>query len=359
MAFTAARQVISEAITRRAFPGAVVEVGTAGSVRWREAFGALTYDAAAPAARLDTIFDLASLTKVIATTTAAMQLVAHRRLRLDDPVARWLGQWRGQDRESVKVEDLLSHSSGLPAWLPLFRRAPGRPGFLGEIARTPLQYPPRSRSLYSDPGFMLLAFVLEEIAGTSLERLFASIRARLALGDITFVPPATWRLRTAPTEYDPWRGRLLVGEVHDENAAALGGVAGHAGLFGPVSTVGQFAQWMLRAHGGDPEACQRVAPQDTVARFTTRGEVPGSSRALGWDTMLPTSSCGTRMSSGAFGHTGFTGTSLWIDPGQDLYVVLLTNRVHPSRENELIKEVRPALHDAVALEAGSDAGGSQ
>ena len=158
------------------------------------------------------------------------------------------------------------------------------------------------------------------------------------------MPPALWRGRIAPTEHDPWRGRLLIGEVHDENAAALGGIAGHAGLFGTAAAVGAYARHLLQVLDGRTGAVRRGTLEEFVSR---RSDVAGSSRALGWDTMLPTSSCGSKMSARAFGHTGFTGTSLWVDPEKNVYVVLLTNRVHPSRENEAIKEIRPAVHDAV------------
>ncbi len=350
MAFDAARQVVVEAIARRAFPGAVVEVGTAHEGRWGEAFGRLTYEDAAPAVTRATVFDLASLTKVIATTTAAMRLASEARLRLDEPVARWIPEWHGADRATVTVLDLLAHASGLPAWLPLFRHSEGQEAVLAALAGQPLAYAPRTASLSSDLGFILLGILLERVAGRALDRQFATIGSALDLGDITFLPPDEWTPRTAPTEFDPWRGRLLVGEVHDENAAALGGVAGHAGLFGVAGAVGRFAQWVLRARAGDREAGERLAPRERVVGFTTRGNVRDSSRAPGWDTMLPSSSCGSRMSAAAFGHTGFTGTSLWIDPVRDLYVVLLTNRVHPSRHNEKIRQVRPAFHDAVVEE---------
>src|SRR5262249_48866614 len=167
--------------------------------------------------------------------------------------------------------------------------------------------------------------------------------------EIQFHPPAHWRTRVAPTEDDPWRGRVLVGEVHDENASALGGAAGHAGLFGTVAAVGSCARHVLQVLGGRTGAFARLTLETFVTR---RSDVPGSSRALGWDTMLPTSSCGTRLSSRAFGHTGFTGTSLWLDPEQNVYVAFLTNRVHPTRTNEAIRRVRPALHDAVIADLG-------
>ncbi len=347
MSVDAARSVILDALERRAFPCAVVEVGTSQTALWGEAFGRVTYDAASPRAGEDTVFDLASLTKVIATATIVMDLVERGRLDLDDPVRRWIPEWDAADRHDVTIEDALSHSTGLPAWSPLFRDHHGRHAFQEEIARTPLEYPPRAQSIYSDLGFMLLGFVAETAGAAPLRRLFESVRSRLRLPDVTFEPPDAWRPRTAPTEYDPWRGCLLVGEVHDENAAALGGAAGHAGLFGTASAVGCFARWVLCARAGLAGEEGLAISRRTVERFTSRRDIPGSSRALGWDTMLPTSSCGTRMSAAAFGHTGFTGTSLWLDPAHDLYVVLLTNRVHPSRENDLIKQVRPAFHNAV------------
>ncbi len=344
MRFTAARHVLVEAIARLPFSAAAVEVGRAGGVLWQEGFGTLTRQPSSRSVRIDSVFDLASLTKVIATTTAAMQMVDGGTLRLSDRVGDVLGEWSGGERESTTVEDLLSHSSGLPAWLPLYRDATGRDQYLSRIARTPFDYPPRTRSEYSDLGFILLGVLLERKAAMPLDRLFAGIRSRLDLGDIAFLPPSEWHRRTVATEFDTWRNRLLVGEVHDQNAAALGGVAGHAGLFGNVTAVGRFARIVLHARSGEPAACLRFARQDTVVRFTTRDNVPGSSRALGWDTMMPTSSCGTRLSSRAFGHTGFTGTSMWIDPEQDRYVVLLTNLVGPADEK---RRLRRTFHDAV------------
>lgn len=352
--FHPAREVVLGALATRAFPGGVVEVGTADRVAWREAFGRLTYAPAARPARDDTVFDLASLTKVIATTTLVMRLLERRLLDLDDPIRRWLPDWRGPDREMATVSDLLAHASGLPAWLPLYRNLQGRDAFARAISAVPLEYAPRTRSVYSDLGFVLLGFVLERAAGRSLDEQFerflvdAGLASDSPLLRVAFSPPEAWRDETAPTEADPWRNRLLVGEVHDENAAALGGVAGHAGLFGTAAAVGAFARLVMQARRERPEAVTRLAQAQTVVRFTTRTTVPASSRALGWDTMLPTSSCGTRLSASAFGHTGFTGTSLWIDPVRDLYVVFLTNRVHPSRDNDAIQQVRPALHDAIA-----------
>ena len=342
--FAAVAALLAAAVTRRVFPCATIEVGSRDQVHWRHACGRLTYDDEAAPAELDTVFDLASLTKVLATTTLVMQLVDEGAIGLDDPVERWLRDWRGADRSAVTVADLLEHAGGLTAHLPFFRDHQGRAEFQHAICALPLEYPPRSRSVYSDLGFILLAFLATDAArDVGLDAQFDQLAGRLGLGDLRYRPPADWRPRIAPTEVDPWRGRLLRGEVHDENGWALGRVAGHTGLFGTAPAVGRFARALLETVDGAP----RLADPATLARFLQHSAVPGSSRALGWDTMRVTSSCGRRLSGAAVGHTGFTGTSLWIDPRQDLYVVLLTNRVHPTRDNERILEVRPAVHDAV------------
>lgn len=349
----AAQAILRNAVAARAFPAAVVEVGTSRDVLWREAFGALLYDAAAPATTPETLFDLASLTKVIVTTTLAMRHVDAGRLGLADPVGHLIPEWRGSDRESVTIRDLLAHCSGLTAWLPLFRDHSGRRDYQHSIATLPLEYQPRTQSVYSDLGFILLGFILEDVGGRPFAEQGADLIRELDLEPLTFRPPASWRPRAAPTELDSWRGRLLVGEVHDENCWALGGAAGHAGLFGSASAVGKFAQRMLQSL--KESEGRGIANLRTLRQFLAKTEVPASSRALGWDTMLATSSCGARMSAEAFGHTGFTGTSLWIDPLRDAYVVLLTNRVHPSRKNETIRAIRPVLHDAIIEALRSEA----
>jgi CubicO group peptidase (beta-lactamase class C family) len=342
--FSDAAELLRQGVADRAFPAAAIEVGRRGGPLWSAAFGALTYEPDAAPASLDTVFDLASLTKVIATTTLSMRAVDEDRLSLDDLISEWIPEWRGRDRETVTLRDLLAHSSGLTAYLPFFRDHAGRVEFQPAIAALPLEYAPRTRSIYSDLGFILLGFVLEDAdPARTLAAQFHRFATVLTSKPLTFSPPRTWRVRTAPTEMDPWRGRLLAGEVHDENAWALGGAAGHAGLFGTSGATGAFARAVLRTLAGDTVLCEPA----TLRRFIARTDVPGSSRALGWDTMLPTSSCGRRMSPTAIGHTGFTGTSLWIDWERDLYVVLLTNRVHPTRDNERLKQLRPRVHDAI------------
>jgi serine-type D-Ala-D-Ala carboxypeptidase len=347
--WAAVSAILEQAVKHGAFPAAAIEVGDARRTRWHAAFGRLTYDPGAVPAGDDTIFDLASLTKVLATTSFLMQQAERGGIDLDDPVGEHIAAWEGADRAHVTVRDLLSHSGGLTAYVPFYRDYSGRAEFERAICSVPLEYEPRTKSIYSDLGFILLGFMLDH-AGSTLDRRFEAVKQQMALAeDIQFHPPESWKRRTAPTEVDPWRGRLLVGEVHDENAAALGGAAGHAGLFGTAAAVGQYARHLLQILDGHVGVVRRETLETFISR---RADVPGSSRALGWDTMLAASSCGSHMSTRAFGHTGFTGTSLWIDPDRAVYVVLLTNRVHPSRANEAIRHIRPAVHDAVMRELG-------
>ena len=349
MSFDDARAVIARAIDARTFPAAAMEVGSAAGKIWSDTIGTLTFDRGAAPATESTIFDLASLTKAIATTTVMMELVRTGAVSLDARVAEFFIDWRGDDREAVTVRDLLEHASGLPARL-VDQPPDTRREFEHEIGTIKLEYAPRTRSIYSDLGFLLLGFLAADVGGAPLDALFERIAVRLkpataegrvaGQGDpgLVYTVPPLLRTLAAPTEpmdVDPRRGRRLIGEVHDNYAAALGGVAGHAGVFGTAAAVGAFAQTLLV--GGE-----------MVRLFTTRTTVPGSSRALGWDTMLPTSSCGTGMSPRAFGHVGFTGTSLWIDPARDRYFVLLTNRVCRGGTLDQMRDARRAFHDALA-----------
>ncbi|MEO5742298.1 MAG: serine hydrolase domain-containing protein [Vicinamibacterales bacterium] len=339
-----AADVLQRGIEQRAFPAAVVEVGSRVAPLWQQAFGRLDYDADADPTHTNTIFDLASLTKVIATTSLVMRLVERGALALNDPIRKWIPDWRGKDREDVTVRSLLTHSSGLTAWLPFYRDHTGRQEFQHAICSLPLEYPPETQAIYSDLGFMLLGFIVEDAGGDPFRVQATDLLSSLTSAPLMFNPPAATRHTIAPTENDPWRGRRLIGEVHDENCWALGGAAGHAGLFGTAQAAGDFARVMLGSLNSNE---RRLAGADTVRLFVRRSGAATGSRALGWDTMMPTSSCGTKMSTSAFGHTGFTGTSLWIDPEREVYVALLTNRVNPSRENSAIQQIRPALHDAV------------
>jgi CubicO group peptidase (beta-lactamase class C family) len=343
--FDAAGAILDRARASGAFPAASAEVGATHGVLWRAVTGSIPSgsDGHGVPVTEGTFFDLASLTKVLATTPILMRHVASGRVGLDDPVSRWFARWRGADREAVTVRDLLGHCSGLTAFLPFFRDHAGRVEFEPAICDLPLEYAPRTRSVYSDLGFILLAWIAEEAGNAPLDSQFDGLCRETGVSDLGFRPSVALRSRTAPTGLDAWRGRVLVGEVHDQNAWALGGVAGHAGLFGTAAAVGAMARHVLRGLRGLDAT---LAPTTLVRQFARRTDVPGSSRALGWDTMLPTSSCGHRMSATAIGHTGFTGTSLWIDWERDVYVVLLTNRVHPTSDNDEILRVRPAFHDA-------------
>jgi len=334
-----ASRIVETARSAGVFPAATAEAGSSAGPIWSEAFGT----------DLDTRFDLASLTKVIATTTVVMELVRTSAVRLEDRVSDFFDEWRGVDREAVTVRDLLEHASGLSARL-LDAPPEGRREFEHDICTMPLEYSPRTQSIYSDLGFILLGFLAADRGGAPLNELFDGVMVRLKPDLLTFTLSQAARRRAAPTrpmDEDARRGRDLVGEVHDNYAAALGGVAGHAGLFGTASAVGAFAAAVLRAARETGDDFPAPLTPELVRTFTRKTTVHGSSRALGWDTMLPTSSCGTRMSTDAFGHVGYTGTSLWVDPARDRYFVLLTNRVFGHGSLEDMRTVRRAFHDAL------------
>ena len=351
--FDVVRTMLREAVEAHAFPAACIEVGRHDGSRWTASAGAFTFDPYAPLATPDTIFDLASLTKVIAATTLTMRAADAGRLALDDLVAQWFPDWRGSDRGKVTVRQLLTHSSGLTAYLPLYRDCTGRFEFEKAICTLPLEYAPGTQSIYSDLGFMLLGSLIEEISGTSLDRFcHEKIFRPLGLRATAFVDLSLVRARRltpitdmiAPTERCPWRKRVLCGEVHDDNAYAMGGVAGHAGLFTSARDVHAMLLRLEACWAGTDD----FIPQAVMREFWTRGDLPGSTWALGWDTPSPSNSAsGTLFSPLTVGHLGFTGTSIWIDLERDRHVILLSNRVHPSRDNEAIREFRPVIHDLV------------
>lgn len=337
---------LDSAVAAGAAPGAVVGVWYQG-LRWVHGTGRLGVD---DTTRPDghTVYDLASLTKVVGLTTVLMAAVAEGRMGLDEAVARYLPAFvdRSPDarRHRVTIRLLLAHASGLPADRPLWKETRTAAEALALVDTTPLRRPPGDTTVYSDLGAIVLGQAAERALGAPLDDLVATWLTRpLGMADTRFRPPPDWRQRIAPTEDDPWRGRVLRGEVHDEKAAWLGGVAGHAGLFGSADDLLTFAEWLLARWHGEP----------LVREFTRRqGLVPGSSRALGWDTPAgPSGSAGRYLSAASFGHTGFTGTSLWLDPARDLAVVLLTNRVHPTRANQRIPPVRSGVADRAVLAA--------
>jgi beta-glucosidase-like glycosyl hydrolase/CubicO group peptidase (beta-lactamase class C family) len=336
---------VARGLAQKAYPGGVVAVGKDGALAHLRAYGRLSYDADAAEVRTDTLYDLASLTKVVVTTTVAMILVDEGRLDLSRPVSAFLPRFRGAGKEKVAVENLLTHSSGLDWWAPLYQDTRGKQAYVERVQSMDLTFPPGTRSLYSDLGLILLGEVLERVAGEALD-VFAQKRIfdPLGMNETGYRPAAALLPRIAPTEKDPWRGRVVRGEAHDENAFAMGGVAPHAGLFGTAPDLARFAQMLV--NGGVLEH-KRIVSREVLEQFTRRAGIPGSTRALGWDTPHPESSAGEQLSPRSFGHTGFTGTSLWIDPERKLFVILLTNRVHPTRENNAIREVRRAVADAV------------
>ncbi len=348
----AATALLAEAVDAGAMPGAVVVAGTRDAVLLERAVGRLSYAADADPVTLDTLYDLASLTKVVVTTPLVMRLVEAGRLDRDAPVRAYLPEFAGGAKDRITIADLLAHCGGLLWWTDLYRQSEGRPAaevrqfFLERICELPLDYEPRTRTVYSDLGFILLGAILERLTHTALDRLAEDeIFAPLGMKKLSYNPPAELLPSIAPTEDDPLRGGILRGQVHDENAWSLGGVAPHAGLFGTAASLVPFARMWLR--GGRSNG-SRMFQDSTVQRFVQRPNlVQGSSRALGWDTPASGSSCGGRFSAASFGHTGFTGTSLWIDPERDLFAILLTNRVHPTRDNPRLAALRPVFHDVL------------
>jgi CubicO group peptidase (beta-lactamase class C family) len=308
-----------------------------------------------------TLYDLASLTKVVALTTMTMFAVQNGKLGLDTPVWRYVPAFRGPGRDSVTIRMLLMHASGLPAWRPLFRETRTRAAALALVDTTTLTSRPGSHFEYSDLGAIVLTQAAETVLGHRIDTLATrEIFTPLGMQSTRYLPPSSWVSRIAPTEDDPWRGKVLRGDVHDENAARLEGVSGHAGLFSDADDLLTFAEWLMSQEdrgivsGEKPRSClepQATAPSllpGILAEFTRRQRlVPGSSRALGWDTPSEGSSAGNRLSEHSFGHTGFTGTSIWIDPARCLAIVLLSNRVHPTRENTRWGPVRAQVADRV------------
>jgi len=351
-------QVIERAIADKAFPGATVAVGYRGKLSVH-AFGDLSYAADSAAVDTRTMYDIASLTKVVATTTLVAKLAEGDfpvPLDLDARVARYLPEWTSgpqpEWRQRATVRHLLTHTSGLPAFKEYWRTSKNKQDTLTKIFREPLEYEPGTREIYSDLGIILLAEIVERLTGRTLDDLTKTyITTPLAIKDTMFRPPKTLWPRIAPTEIDNnLRHRLVQGEVHDENAFAMGGVSGHAGLFSTAPDLAAFCQMLLN---GGVYAHHRILRRATVAQFTTPQHLSSGTRTLGWAVPTEGGSSGHYFSAHSFGHTGFTGTSIWIDSDRELFVVLLTNRVYSTRENQKIAQLRPAFHDAVMQALGT------
>jgi beta-N-acetylhexosaminidase len=353
----AAWALLDRAVADGAFPGGVAAVGHRGKLFIR-AFGQQTYEAAAANVTPDTVYDAASLTKPVVTVTLAAMLAEAGQLDLDAPAARLVPEWQDasgvaagvasgvDERARVTVRHLLTHTSGLPAHVDYFRTLATRRDLVAGVVQAPLVCTPATQSVYSDLGFILLGEIIARLTGRALDQLARErIFEPLGMHSTAFNPPEGWHERIAPTEHDAeFRRRLLRGEVHDENAWVMGGVAGHAGMFSTAADLAAFCQMLLN---GGIYAHQRVLRRATIAQFTSASALTANTRALGWNVPTPDSSSGRYFSPRSFGHTGFTGTSIWVDPEKELFVVLLTNRVHPTRDNDKINKVRPALHDAI------------
>jgi beta-glucosidase-like glycosyl hydrolase/CubicO group peptidase (beta-lactamase class C family) len=345
--------LLERAVADGAFPGGVLAVGLDNKLVVHP-FGRFTRDAKAAPVRADTIYDLASLTKPIVTTTCVMILVQQKRLDLDAPLSRLLPEWStaAQNdpnpawRARVTPRMLLLHDSGLPAHRDFYKNAKGRDGVLALVMAEPLVHEPGKQIEYSDLGFILLGEIVQRLTGESpAEFARKEIFSPLGLKTSLFNPPRALRASIPPTENDlSYRKRLIQGEVHDQNAWAMGGIAGDAGLFSTAGDVAVFAQMILN---GGIYAHHRVVSRTTISEFTAHQTVGNSARTLGWDVALDPAATGRFFSTRAFGHYGFTGTSLWIDPERNLFIILLTNRVNPSVDNIKIRRVRPELHDAI------------
>jgi len=352
--FQTAFAILEKAIAVRAFPACSLAITSRGELVAHKAFGRFTYDPASPEVTTATLFDLASLTKVVATTAMAMILYERGLLDLEAPVTAIVPEFANPldnddpRRREVTVRMLLAHSSGLPAYEKLFLLAQTREQLLQAAFTAPLTDAPGARAEYSDIGFIILGVVLERLADESLDAFCQrEIFGPLGMTQTTFKPTAALKDAIPPTADDrTFRHRIIQGEVQDENASVLGGVAGHAGLFSTAEDLAILAHAML--NGGHP-----ILRSSTVEFFSRRESSPdGTSRALGWDTPSAPSQSGKHFSSRSFGHLGYTGTSLWIDPERQLSIALLTNRTWPDCQNQSIKQVRPAFYDAVAEALG-------
>ncbi len=370
MGWTEVERAFGEAIERGAIPGAAVIVRVGANIVFEGAFGFRSIVPQRTPMAIDTVFDLSSLTKPLATTTAVMMLAREGKLRLDDRVTRFFHNFGVHGKTGITFRNLLAHCSGLAPWRPFYERVAeaertgSKVNFMAsygakefvyeEIHREKPDAPPTARAIYSDLNFMLLGETVEKISSMPLNRFCRErIFRPLGMRATDFIDIALVRSRRlepvtnmfAPTEICPSRKRLLVGEVDDENAYAMGGVAGHAGLFAPVREVDRIVRELIACWGRRSD----FLPQKIVREFWSRDTATaGSTWALGWDTPSPVgSSSGSRFSTEAVGHLGFTGTSIWIEPSRGIAVSILTNRVHPRRENQGIREFRPRIHDLI------------
>jgi CubicO group peptidase (beta-lactamase class C family) len=344
----AIERVIERGIKAGGYPGAAVIVGRKGAAVFEKGFGRLSWSSSStPVDAQRTIYDVASLSKVVGTTTAIMILYDEKKIGLDDPVVNYIPTFGGGDKDRVTIRQLLTHTSGLPAGRDIWRIAQTPLEARALVLNTNLEGRPGAQYIYSDLGADVLGLLVEVVAGEPLDKFLARrVFEPLGMNETFYRPADSLRYRIAPTEVTPPRGYPLRGEVHDENAYALGGVAGHAGLFSTAADLSVFAQMML--NGGEYNGVQIIS-KPTVELFTSRSF---GHRALGWDTAEGDYGSGRYLGPTAYGHTGFTGTSMWIDPEREMFVILLTNRVHAARAlrpAKVISDVRADLSDAAVL----------
>jgi serine-type D-Ala-D-Ala carboxypeptidase len=354
--FSEAYRVLHNAISAHAFPGCAFGVLAGGDLVLEGALGRFTYEADSPEVTQETVYDVASLTKVVVTTSAAMLLWQRGQLDLDTPLGELLpgfvvGRQAKEHARFIRLEHLLAHNSGLPPYVEFFRTVTTPAALYRACLELPIQAEPGTRAEYSDPGFILLGKALEVLTGETIAPWVGrEVLAPLGMLASGFCPAPAVRPSIPPTEEDTTlRHRRIQGEVQDENAWLLKGAAGHAGLFSNVPDLLRYAEAILNARPG------RSAPHEpgglfeaaTIECFAQRQLPQGSSRALGWDTPSEKSSSGSHFSVHSIGHLGYSGCSLWIDLDHRIAVVLLTNRTWPDRQNQLIREVRPAFHDAI------------
>lgn len=351
--FAAVYKVLQEAIDSHAFPGCAFGVFAGGSVILADAIGAFTYEKDAQPVGVSTVFDIASLTKVVSTTAIAMLLFQRGDLRLETPLGDLLpgfviGRENSELARQVTIRHLLAHNSGLPGYVQFFRTAKTSSALFRACLALPVEHLPGARSEYSDPGFILLGKALEILSGDSLSGTSRrEIFEPLKMSSTRFCPPRPQWRAIPPTEVDDtFRYRTIQGEVQDENAWVLDGMAGHAGVFSNVPDLLRFAENILAGCNSESGA-GGLFNRDTLELFSRRENPPESSHALGWDTPSPVSSAGHYFSSHSIGHLGYSGCSLWIDLEASVCAVLLTNRTWPDRNSQAIKQVRPAFHDAV------------
>ncbi|HEX9251587.1 MAG TPA: serine hydrolase [Ignavibacteriaceae bacterium] len=339
-------EVINKAIEDKSFPGAVVLVWKDGKTVYEKAFGNFTYDRSSPKVKTTTIYDLASVTKVVATTTAAMICYDRNLFSLDYKVVKYIPEFGVNGKENITIKNLLIHNSGLPAWKKFYERDLNYDDVINEIYSSELEYKTGEKTVYSDLGIITVGKIIEKVTGRSLDKFCEDeIFIPLKMNSTFYNPNDSVKQFCAPTEIDNyWRMKTLQGEVHDETSAMLNGVAGHAGLFSTASDISKLMAMLMNK--GELDQKQFIK-QSTIELFTKKVST-NSTRAIGWDTKSDSgSSSGTYFSKDSFGHTGYTGTSIWADPVRNLFVVFLTNRLYPTRENIKIQKVRPQLHDAV------------